>query len=362
MTTLQPQDLREGVRSQLSSRASVEAEHLETLLNATTDLVKLIDSHGTILFANEAMARSLGRSANELIGTNPADVYGEKQSRAMQNWIDEVVRSGRAVSGQKCRGGRVYAFRLSPLPDENGRVRQLALFSHDITEWKQAEAELEESRDRLRQLALQLAQSMEVGRKQLAQELHDRVAQNLTALGISLTIALSQPASQDDGNLRARLTDCLTIVEETSRQIRDVMSELRPPVLDDYGLVAALEWYAGRFEARTGISVQVMGGALVPRLEHRKEDHLFRIAQEALANTAKHAEATQAMIEIESGNDEIRIVFSDNGVGFARPAERQEEPGWGLLTMKERAISMRGRCQFRSQNPRGAVVEVVVPR
>lgn len=256
----------------------------------------------------------------------------------------------------------MYAFRLSPLLGGTGSVKRLALFSHDITEQKRAEAELEESRDRLRQLAVQLAQSMELGRKRLARELHDRVAQNLTALGISLAIALSRPASQDDVNLRSRLIDCLSIVEEASQQIRDVMSELRPPVLDDYALVAALKWYAGRFEARTGISVRVMGNALVPRLEHRKEEHLFRIAQEVLANTAKHAKATRALIKIESENDEIRVVLSDNGVGFAREVERKEQPGWGLLTMKERALSMRGRCHVRSQDSRGVVVEVVVPR
>ena len=153
-------------------------------------------------------------------------------------------------------------------------------------------------RERLRALTTRLAETEEVERQQLARELHDRVGQHLTALGINLNIVRGQMPEDTTEDVRERLDDTLALVKQTTQRIRDVMADLRPPVLDDYGLTAALDWYGRQFASRTGVTVTVQGEKLAPRLDAPTENALFRIAQEALTNVAKHAQAAQVIMTV----------------------------------------------------------------
>jgi two-component system sensor histidine kinase UhpB len=143
------------------------------------------------------------------------------------------------------------------------------------------------------------------------------------------------------------------------------MANLRPPVLDDYGLVAALHWYGEHFTGRTGIAVAVEGEEPAPRLAAHVENALFRIAQEALTNAAKHAQATQVTVAVEAGGGNLRLAIADNGSGF--DVDNTTEPnvsrGWGLLTMTERAEAVGGRCRIETGPGQGThvIVEVSPP-
>jgi len=184
------------------------------------------------------------------------------------------------------------------------RTAELAKANEDlrreITERKHAE-------DGLRALSRQLVETQENERRAINRELHDQVGQSLTALGINLNIIQTQIPDKAPDPLRSRVNDSLSLVEQTTEQIRDVMASLRPPVLDDYGLVAALHWYGGQFTRRTGIAITVEGEEPVLRLDARVENALFRIAQEALTNVAKHSQATQVTVTIEVDNETIRL-------------------------------------------------------
>jgi two-component system sensor histidine kinase UhpB len=214
--------------------------------------------------------------------------------------------------------------------------------------------------EQLRALAVRLAEAEEAERQQIARELHDQVGQNLTALGINLNIVRSQIPEEAPDLVRSRLDDSLALVEETTDRVRSVMAELRPPVLDDYGLVAALRWYGGQFASRMDIAVEVQGEEPDPRLPARVESALFRIAQEALTNVAKHAQATQTTVTVEVEEETVRMVVADDGVGFS--TEPDERRGWGLLTMSERAEAVGGRCHVESRPERGTGVTVEMPR
>ena len=164
--------------------------------------------------------------------------------------------------------------------------------------------------------------------------------------------------------MRSRLDDSLSLVEQTTERIRDVMADLRPPVLDDYGLVATLHWYAEQFERRTDIAIAVEGEEPVPRLAARVENALFRIAQEALTNVAKHARATHVTVTVQVGVENIHLVVADDGIGFdpAYLTEPDESRGWGLLTMTERAEAIGGRCWIETGPGQGTQVIVEVAR
>ena len=221
-----------------------------------------------------------------------------------------------------------------------------------------------EQREQLRALAARLSAAEEAERQRLSRELHDQVGQNLTALGINMNLLQSQMGTQTEGT-SARLEECLVLVEETAEVIRNLTSDLRPPVLDDYGLVAALRWYGNRFASRMGITVRVEdGGGPVTRLAAPVEIALFRIAQEALNNVSKHAQATEVTISVEMAPDRLRMTIADNGVGFS-PARRRtagERRGWGLITMAERAEGVGGHCHIDSAPGEGTRVVVEVAR
>jgi two-component system sensor histidine kinase UhpB len=190
------------------------------------------------------------------------------------------------------------------------------------------------------------------------------VGQNLTILGINLNIIKAQLPNNSPTEVSIRLDDSLELVEQTTERIRDVMANLRPPVLDDYGLVAALRWYGDQFAKRTGVPVSIYGKEPAPRLTAQVENALFRIAQEALTNVAKHAQASHAEITLDLSNNGLQLTIADDGIGFAPEhlAEHKDFQGWGLLTMNERSEAIGGSCQIKSNPLKGTQVIVEVPR
>jgi two-component system sensor histidine kinase UhpB len=258
----------------------------------------------------------------------------------------------------------MFEVHASPLLDGNGAFIGIIESMHDITERHQTEINLRQSRNRLRALTSQLAELSEIERKRLSRELHDQVGQNLTALGINLNIIHAEVAAGASKTLLSRLDDSVRLVEQTTRRIRDVLANLRPPVLDDYGLVAALEWYSRRFNQRTNIIMRVEGDELSPRLPPRLESVLFRIAQEALTNVAKHSRASQVTVSVEERKGSMRLVITDDGIGFnpSQLADFRGGRGWGLLTMTERAEAEGGNFRVESQPDSGTRVIVEVKR
>ena len=259
---------------------------------------------------------------------------------------------------------RFFEIMASPFWGTDGAFLGIIETIHDITERKRTEAELQQYTERLRSLAAQLTEIAETERQQLARELHDQVGQNLTALCINLNIIASQLPVNSPTEVRFRLDDSLALVDQTAERIRDVMAYLRPPVLDDYGLVAALRWYGDQFAKRGGVPVTIDGEEPEPRLAAQVENTLFRIAQEALINVAKHAQASQVKITLDLCSKGLQLTISDDGIGFVPDhlAEPDGCQGWGLLTIKERSESVGGSCEIISNPLKGTQVIVEVPR
>ena len=266
----------------------------------------------------------------------------------------------RAASGE----ARCVEVEASPLWGADGTFQGIIEVMRDITERKLAEDKLKRYTERLRALAVQLAEVAEAERKRLAQELHDQIGQNLTALGINLNIIRSQIPKEMTGSVHFHLDDSVTLIEQTTERIRDVMANLRPPVLDDYGFVAALRWFGEQFARRTDIAVSVDGEEPSPRLAARVENALFRIAQEALTNVAKHAQASRVTACVDLDSETLRVAITDNGIGFdsTQPLEYGEGKGWGLLSMTERAEAVGGRLVVESAPGQGTRVIVEVDR
>ncbi len=228
---------------------------------------------------------------------------------------------------------------------------------------RRAEKDLIASRERLRALGRRLAEIEDEARKNLSRELHDEIGQNMTVLGVNLNILRSQMTRGAPELVESRIVDSLSIVKQTTQRIRHLMSNLRSPVLDDYGLVAALQLYAKQWADRTGIAVQVRGPKTRPQLDPHSESALFRIVQESLTNVLKHARATEVIITVCLANGKLHLSVEDNGIGLdeARYEEPGGERGWGLITMSERALTAGGALRVRSFPGLGTHIIVEVP-
>jgi PAS domain S-box-containing protein len=232
--------------------------------------------------------------------------------------------------------------------DESGRPIKMVGACMDVTEQRMAEAAL-------RALTRRLVQAEETERRRIASELHDRVGQNLSALNINLDILLGH---LKEGALRRRLEDSLKLVDGTLQSIENVMADLRPALLDEYGLAAALAWYGEEYSRRTGIRVGVQAGD-VGSLRPEAAVALFRIAQEALNNAAKHSSAKRITVGLEERAGELVLSVSDDGNGFD-PANAPRGR-WGMTTMRERAEAAGGHLSVETALGNGTTVRATVP-
>jgi signal transduction histidine kinase len=236
------------------------------------------------------------------------------------------------------------------------KVRDL---EREIAERRSAEETVGRQHEELRALSARLAAAEEQERRRIARELHDQVGQNLTALGISLSILRAQLPAAGAGSLLTRIDDSLKLLEETTVRVRELMTELRPPVLDDYGLAAAVEWYAKEFGDRANLVVEVTASDALPRMDPAREITMFRILQEALTNVAKHASASRVQVRLVNAGGLVRMTVRDDGSGFDPAVQsRSQRPTWGLLNMAERARMMNGICTVKSAPGQGTVVVV----
>jgi signal transduction histidine kinase len=219
---------------------------------------------------------------------------------------------------------------------------------------------LQASEQSYRALARRMVGLQEQERRDIARELHDRVGQTLTAMRIDMDMIRTRLAEHDDPAIRRRNDDSLELIDSVFKAVENLMYDLRPPMLDEYGLVAPLKWYAEKFTDRTGIRVLVRGDES-RRCPPGIELALFRIAQEALNNVARHSRARNVAIEFQAVGAHVLLTIEDDGVGFDFEAGRTELAGYGLITMRERAEAVGGTFEAHSVKGKGARIRVEVP-
>ena len=188
---------------------------------------------------------------------------------------------------------------------------------------------------RLRDLSRRLVEVSETERRSINRELHDRIGQNLSTLNLNFDLLRSRLPEGPPGELVARIDDAQKLLELTIMQVRNVMADLHPPALDEFGLLAALCAHAEAFGARAGTPIVVHGKEFAPRLPRAVEYSLLRIAQEAVANAAKHAHAKRIEVTLASTPERVTLTIADDGAGF--DTGRPRTTSWGLTVMRERA-------------------------
>jgi PAS domain S-box-containing protein len=330
------------------------------VLEGQTEVISRFLVDGTFVFVNYAYCRLFGKSKDGLLGKTwhpvvfPDDVpFIEEKLAAMSVSNPVVVIENRVYSGT----GEVLwmQFVNSGFFDHEGCLVEIQSVGRDITERKLAEDEQHRYSSRL----IEMEESL---RKQIATELHDEIGRDLTVLGMNLMLINEGMSDESRKKLGSRVDDSGKLVEDISSTVRGIMSTLRPPVLDDFGLLAALHWYADLFHSRTGIRILVLADEPFPRLKMEKETALFRIVQEALVNAAKYAEILKVTIQLSVKDGLLRLSVIDRGTGF-NPAELRQtrsDSGWGIKIMRERAELIGAKLYLESVPGKGTTVSVVL--
>ena len=265
-----------------------------------------------------------------------------RRAVAAQNQIDR--RSERLV---KQSAAFLAAFLTLALLCTVLTVRLTAQLLREM-EWQESE---------LGRVSWHMVEDQESTARRFSHELHDELGQSLTAVKANLAALRGTDETMGSPD-RSRLDDCLRLVDESIGNVRQMSQLLRPTILDDFGLEAALRWFCEGFTHRTGIATQFQSG-ISGRLPEETETHLFRLAQEALTNVARHSGARHATVALDSQGGEVRLTIRDDGRGL--PAAGAGPRGMGMIGMRARARSVGGDLNVRSKPGQGVEIEVRVP-
>jgi PAS domain S-box-containing protein len=222
---------------------------------------------------------------------------------------------------------------------------------------------VKKSSEDLKTLSLQLISVQEDERKKIAQELHDQIGQTLFAMKMNLEIARKNLPSDLEKvpNIKSRLSETESLLSQTIEQTRDLTTALRPPTLDDFGLIPTLNTHIDSFSKRTNIQVSLRTKNFKDRLSSEIETLLYRITQEALINVAKHARATQVSILLAQEKSTASLSIEDNGIGFDAKKATLPKDRLGLFSIKERVELLNGKFEIHSKPNKGTKLSVKIP-
>ena len=353
-------DVSERKRAELALRQN--EQRFQLFIDNVPGLAWMRDANQRYLYVNQRYAAGHGKDPAEFAGEPVSRFFSPEVSRQFVERDREVQARGLPLQYvEQVPAGHWLKIKF-PVPDPAGGVA-VAGIAFDITERVHLEEALADSERRTRALVGQIIAARESERRQLADELHDLIGQNLTALGIDLMALKPRLAAAGDAAGAGRLEAMRSLVEGTIDAIRGVMTGLRPPALEEFGLEPALRTHAAELSQRTGLAVELHVEGDVPRLASTVELALFRIAQEALTNAAKHSGSAAIRIRLAARGARLRLSVEDDGRGFAvrQPARDARAGGWGLQEMRERAEAHGGTLRIDSSS-RGTRVSVEVPR
>lgn len=240
--------------------------------------------------------------------------------------------------------------------DNDGKPQKLIGTIQDITDRKRIEEELKSSLEQLQQLSQYIEQVRENERIAISRELHDDLGQALTAVKIDLGIIKHKIPDEE---VVLKINKVTALVGDTIKTVQRLTSQLRPEIIDDLGLEAAIEWYTSEFSERTAIEIS-LNMDKVDGISAGDSLIIFRILQESLTNIARHSRAVKVAIALGIKEDFINLWISDDGIGITEK-QRNSKQSFGLISMKERAASLGGTFDISSENGKGTLIRLLIP-
>jgi len=322
-----------------------------------------------IIFVNRQFVKMFGYSKDELLGTNIQDLIhaedrGGSWSICGMTPPDETAEGGYEIRGIKKNGDIIYLLGRNTVVDFKERQAILGNVA-DITKRKEAERIHRKSEEELRNLSAQLLSAEERERKRIARDIHDSIGQALSAIKFSVESSILSMADHSFSSAESVLEKIVPLTQQSIDEVRRIIMDLRPSMLDDLGLVATLSWFCREFEAiYTNISVERKIEVEEKEIPFTLKTVIYRIVQEALNNAAKHSSTDKILLSLASGEENLELVIEDQGVGFD-PEQMGEgnggRKGMGLASMKERAYLSGGSFAILSAPGNGTRIRILWP-
>jgi PAS domain S-box-containing protein len=347
-----------------AERGTIRANtELAQIFDTAADAMRVVDRDFNMVRVNETFAELSGMQKEDAIGRKCHEVFWGPLCHTEACPLVRILGNEDRVEydSEKVRkdGGRVPCIvSATPFRGPDGELIGIVEDFKDISERKKSEKELLRSHERLRDLTSHLQVVREEERTLVAREIHDELGQALTALKMDVHwLRHRLPAEEQLLIEKTHLMS--TLIDRTVQSVRRICSELRPGLLDDFGLLAAIEWEAEEFSKRTDIECHVLSGPEDMMLPQGISTAIFRICQEALTNVARHANATMVEISLSAEQGRVQMHVSDNGKGI-REDEIVDPRSFGITGMRERVHYLGGSLWIRG-NPSGTTVDVAIP-
>lgn len=344
------------------------SQRLRGIIHSAMDAIITVDERHHVVLFNEAAEKIFRCPAAEAIGGPLERFIPERFHAAHRGHIERFGKTGETT---RAMGARLELYGLRADGEEfpiDASISQIAadgkkfytVILRDITRRKQAEEALARSHEELRQLSSVLHEAREAERLRVARELHDELAQWLTAIKMDVSWLASR-LPQDPPQLAARVEKLKGAVDTTVASVRRIASDLRPVMLDDLGLAAALEGLLHEMSQRTGIVVSLEAADGTLDFGEPLASSLYRMAQEALTNVARHAEASEVEVTVVVGDDDrLVLTVRDNGKGYDEVVAARRK-SYGVLGIRERAYTLGGTARIERIETGGTLVEIVIP-
>lgn len=321
-------------------------------------------SHQRMTKVNPAMALQFRASPAALIGLTPTDFFRHDLAGGRRGWraLFDSGHTHSVTNERRLDGSTMWVEGdYMCFYDAAGRITGHFGIQRDVSDRVRAAEELEQSRAELRALAARLQAIREEERTRIAREIHDELGQALTALKLDLAwLGTKRPkGGGNSGEFRVIDSSITDRIDETMQIVRRIASELRPSVLDQLGLEAAIEFLVQETTKRTGIAVTLHADDF-PRLPDEIASHAFRIIQEALTNVTRHSKATRVDVSVRRAGAFIILGVEDNGVGFM-PQSLSGLRSLGLVGIRERALACGGTLMIRGEPGQGTGIAVTIP-
>lgn len=387
----------EELHRQLEQRSRV----FNTTLSSITDFAYVFDRKGRFLYVNQALLNLWGLKLEDAVGKDFYDLkYPDELAGRLQRQIQQVIETKTGLTDETpytspTGAGGYYEYIFCPVFDHEGNVDVVAGSTRDITERKRVEEELRQSQERfrvlaetlesqvlartieledrnkdvlmqsehLRRLSVRLMETQDQERRHIARELHDSAGQIVAALGMNIGQMMSE-LKKSNPDLVKLAEETRAYVDELDRELRTTSYLLHPPLLDEIGLQAALNWYVDGLKQRAGIVVELNIQGEFERPSREMELAIFRVVQECLTNIHRHSESKSAQIRIARGDANVVVEVRDAGRGMSADQLsriKSKSTGVGLRGIGERVRQFAGNVHIESQLGQGTTVLVTLP-
>jgi signal transduction histidine kinase len=344
------------MRCNAEARLAERENWLQTIFDQLPAIISTMDTNLVFTTTRGAGLGKVSGDAAAMVGRSMADVVGQNTAPVA---LARNCLAGVPAQFEWTWEGRTYENRMEPLRD-GGEIVGVINLGIDVTEQRNAEAALRESREELRRLSAAMHRIQENERRRIAREIHDDLGQRLTALRLDLGLLSGELREEKNSEALQRSAGMIDLVDETLHTAHRLATELRPSILDDFGFSAALEHEVESFARRTGIEVSLSIEPEDIDVEPGRATALYRVIQEALTNVARHAGATRVEVRVEKVDGAIQAEVRDNGRGIA-PHELSNHTALGLIGIRERIYALAGGVTIEAAEGGGTRVMVSVP-